>query len=156
MVRGNFHLTKDDAIIMSPFTVLNYPLWADIAVRTARILGYAFAALTGVGALVFTPQSVTPATVIIVGSMAIFGCVCFVASIWQKYVWEWVSLFFLTGGIAVYVVGMWLQVGGNHKYVASASIFSMLVMLLVVRLVDLTVYWMQNVKAAQLSKEIMQ
>lgn len=141
---------------MSPFAVQNYPLWAVIAVRISRISGYVFAVLTGVGAVVFTPASVTPATYVIVGSLAFFGFVCLIGAIWQKYVWEWVSLFFLTGGISAYVVGMWLQVAGNHKYVASASIFTMLVMLLIVRLIDLTVYWLKNVRAAQLSKEIVQ
>lgn len=147
---------KGNIISMSPFAIQNYPLWAVIAVRTARILGYACAVATGIGAVVFTPSSVTPATYVIVGSLAFFGLVCLIGAVWQKYVWEWVSLFFLTGGISVYVVGMWLQVAGNHRFVASASIFTMLVMLLVVRLIDLTVYWVKNVKAAKLSKEIIQ
>lgn len=141
---------------MSPFAVQNYPLWAVIAVRTARILGYAFAALTGIAAILITPNSVTPATYVIVGSLAIFGFVCLVGAIWQKYVWEWISLFFLTGGITVYVVGVWLQAGTNPKVIAGASVFTMLVMLLIVRLIDLTVYWVKNVRAAALSQEILQ
>lgn len=137
-----------------PFAVQNYPQWAVLVTRTARILGYAFASLTGIAAVLFTPASITPATIVIISTMAFFGLVCLVGTLWQQYVVEWVALFFLTGGITVYVTGLWMGAVGNSKYVAVASIFTMLILLLVVRLVDLTVYWMKIVKVAAISKDL--
>jgi hypothetical protein len=135
-----------------PFAVQNYPKWAQVTVRTARILAYAFASLTGVAAVLFTPASINPSTVIIIATLAFFGLVCLVGTILQQYVWEWISLFFLSAGIAIYVAGLWVKALGDFKYVSGASIFTMLLLLLVVRIVDLTVYWLKNVRMAALSK----
>ena len=135
-----------------PFAVQNYPTWAVVATRTARILSYAFAALTGIAAVLFTPASITPSTIVIISTMAFFGLVCLVGTLWQKYVWEWVSLFFLSGGIAIYVTGLWIGSLTNTKYISAASVFTMLILLLVVRLIDLTVYWLKIVRVAAISK----
>jgi hypothetical protein len=135
-----------------PFAVQNYPKWAQIAARTARILSYAFATLTGVAAVLFTPASITPQTIVIISTLAFFGLVCLVGTLWQQYVVEWISLFFLAGGISIYVAGLWMKALTDVKYISAASIFTMLVLLLVVRLVDLTVYWLKNVKMATISK----
>jgi hypothetical protein len=137
-----------------PFAVQNYPKWAVIAVRTARILSYAFASLTGVAVVLFTPASITPSTIVIISTLAIFGLVCLIATLWQQYVWEWISLYFLAAGISVYVVGLWVKALGDVKYISAASIFTMLLFLLVVRIVDLTVYWLKNVKMAALSRDL--
>jgi hypothetical protein len=118
------------------------------------MLSYAFATLTGIAAVVFTPASVTPQTVVIISTMAIFGLVCLVGTTIQKYVVEWISLFFLTAGISVYVAGLWVGALSSTKYIAAASLFTMLVLLLVVRLIDLTVYWLKVVKVAVIQKEI--
>lgn len=137
-----------------PFAVQNYPKWAQIAARTARILSYAFASLTGVAAVLFTPASITPSTIIIISTLAFFGLVCLVGTLWQQYVVEWISLFFLAAGIAVYVTGLWVKALGDVKYISTASIFTMLLLLLVIRIVDLTVYWLKNVKMAAISRGI--
>lgn len=137
-----------------PFAVQNYPAWAVAWVRVARILSYAFASLTGIAAVLFTPASITPQTIIIISTMALFGLVCLIGTLVQKYVVEWISLFFLSGGISIYVAGLWIKALEDLKYVSAASIFTMLVLLLVVRLVDLTVYWLKVVKVAVLSKEM--
>jgi hypothetical protein len=125
-----------------------------VVVRIARILGYAFAALTGIAAILFTPASITPATIIIIATMAIFGLVCLVGTLWQQYVVEWISLFFLAGGMSVYVGGLWIGALSNSKYITIASVMTMLIMLLIVRLVDLTVYWLKIVKVAVISKDM--
>jgi hypothetical protein len=135
-----------------PFAVQNYPQWAVVAVRTARILAYAFATLTGVAAVLFTPSSITPSRIAIIATMAVFGLVCLVGTLLQKYVIEWISLFFLAGGITVYVAGLWIGALTNIRYVTIASVLSMLVLLLIVRLIDLTVYWLKNVRIAVLSR----
>ena len=135
-----------------PFAVQNYPTWAVVATRTARILSYAFAALTGIAAVLFTPSSITPSTIVIISTMAVFGLVCLIGTLWQKYVWEWISLFFLSAGISVYVAGLWAGAMMNPKFVSAASVFTMLILLLVVRLVDLTVYWLKIVRVAAISK----
>lgn len=135
-----------------PFAVQNYPTWAQITVRTARILAYAFASMTGIAAVLFTPASITPQTIVIISTMALFGLVCLVGTLWQQYVVEWVSLFFLVAGIVVYVTGLWIKSVGDTKYISASSFMTMLVFLLVVRLIDLTVYWLKNVKMAAISK----
>jgi hypothetical protein len=61
-----------------PFAVQNYPKWAVVAVRTARILAYAFATLTGVAVVLFTPTSIKPSTIVIIATMAIFGTLCLI------------------------------------------------------------------------------
>jgi len=137
-----------------PFAIQNYPEWAVTWVRISRMLSYAFATITGVAAVVFTPASITPQTIVIISTMAIFGLVCLIGTTLQKYVVEWISLFFLTAGIVVYAAGLWVGALGNLKYVAAASLFTMLVLLLVVRLIDLTVYWLKIVKVAVIQKEL--
>lgn len=137
-----------------PFAVQHYPHWAVVLVRTLRILAYAFASLTGVAAVLFTPNSITPTTVLIIASMGFFGAVCLVGTLWQQYVVEWISLFFLAGGISIYVVGLWVGALSNTRYVTAASVLTMLILLLLVRIVDLTVYWLKMVKVAVISKEL--
>ena len=139
---------------MSPFVIHEYPKWAERAIRVARIMSYAFSALTGVAALLLTPNSLKPEMYIIVGSMAVFGLVCMVASITKRYVLEWVSLFFLTAGITTYVAAVWVSAIYNAKAIAGASIFTVLVLLMCIRLVDLTVFWLRNVRAAKLRLEL--
>jgi hypothetical protein len=65
---------------------------------------------------------------------------------------DWISLFFLAGGITVYVAGLWIGAMSNVRYVAIASVLTMLVLLLIVRLIDLTVYWLKNVRFAVISR----
>lgn len=137
-----------------PFAVQNYPSWAQITVRTARILAYAFASMTGIAAVLFTPASITPQTIVIISTMALFGLVCLVGTLLQQYVVEWISLFFLVAGIVVYVTGLWIKSVGDAKYISASSFMTMLVFLLVVRLIDLTVYWLKNVKIATISKDL--
>lgn len=139
---------------MSPFIIHEYPRWAEATVRAARIGSYAFSALTGFAALFLTPSSLKPETFIIVGSMALFGLICMVASILKMYVLEWVCLFFLAAGISTYVAAIWVLAVANPKSVAGASIFTVLVLLMLIRLVDLTVFWMRNVRAVKLRQEL--
>jgi hypothetical protein len=139
---------------MSPFVIHEYPKWAERTVRFARIASYGFCALTGLSAVFFTPNSLKAETYIIVGTMAVFGLICMVASITKRYVLEWVSLFFLTAGISTYVAAIWVSSIGNEKYVAGASIFTVLVLLMLIRVVDLTVFWLRNVRAAKLRLEL--
>lgn len=136
------------------FAIQNYPAWAVTWVRICRMLSYAFATITGGAAVVFTPASITPQTIVIISTMAIFGLVCLIGTTVQHYVVEWISLFFLSAGISVYVAGLWVSSFDNTKYIAAASLFTMLVLLLVVRLIDLTVYWLKIVRVAVIQKEI--
>lgn len=139
---------------MSPFIIHEYPRWAERAVRFIRILGYAFAANTGAGALIYTPASLKPEMYIIVGSMLVFGLVCLVSAIMKRYIVEWIALFFLTAGTSIYVAAVWVSAISNPKTTAGASIFSFLVCLMAIRIIDLTVYWRRNVKTAELQEEL--
>lgn len=132
--------------------VIDYPAWAEYTVWVTRSISYLFAALTGFAALVFTPASLRADTYVIVGSMLVFGLICLVASITRRYIVEWISLFFLTGGISIYVAAVWISTLQKPGSIAGASIFTVLVLLMVVRLIDLTVFWRNSVKAAKLSQ----
>lgn len=139
---------------MSPFIIHEYPKWAERTMRVLRISSYAFCTLTGVAAIFLTPSSLKAEMFVIVGSMALFGLVCTVASVMKRYVVEWVSLFFLAAGITSYVAAVWLSAMSNPKAIAGASIFTVLVLLMLIRLVDLTVFWMKNVRAVKLRQEL--
>lgn len=135
---------------MSPFVIHGYPKWADVTVWILRTLSYAFCMLTGAAAILFTPLSLKYETYPIVGSMLVFGLVCAVATAFKRFIIEWVSLFFLTAGISMYVAAVWVSALSNSKAVAGASIFTVLVILMLVRIVELTVFWQRNVRAAKL------
>lgn len=137
-----------------PFVIHEYPKWAEHTVRIMRIAAYAFACLTGLAVIILAPSKFTPDLYVIVSSMAVFGLICTVAAILKMYVLEWVSLFFLTAGILIYVATVWALVFVNIQYLASASIFMVLVLFMCIRLVDLTVFWLRNVRATKLQKEL--
>lgn len=132
-----------------------HPHWAAVTVRTARVLCYAMAVTAGVSAFLFTPMSLSiPGAFIIVASMVIFGLACLVGTLIQNYIVEWISLFFLTAGMSCYVISVWFNVWHAPARVAGTAVLSMLVLLLVIRVVDLTVYWWKNVRIARLVKDM--
>lgn len=132
-----------------------HPHWAAVTVRTARVLVYAMAVTAGVSAFLFSPRTLSvPGAIIIVSSMAIFGLACLVGTILQNYIIEWISLFFLTAGMSCYVITVWFSVWHSPARLAGTAVLSMLVLLLVIRVVDLTVYWWKNVRIARLVKDM--
>jgi len=139
---------------MSPFIVHGYPRWAEVTVWILRVSSYAFCTLTGLGAILFTPTSLKAEAYAIVGSMLVFGLVCMLATAWKRYVIEWVALFFLTAGTSMYVASVWVSAVGNTKVIAGASIFTVLVLLMLIRIVDLTVFWQKTVRAVKLQGAI--
>lgn len=139
---------------MSPFVIHGYPKWADITVWLLRTASYAFCTYTGAAALIFTPASIKPEAYAIVGSMLGFGLVCMVATLFKRYIIEWVSLFFLSAGISMYVASVWISAINNNKVIAGASIFTVLIILMLVRIVELTVFWQRNARAARLQQEL--
>lgn len=115
---------------------------------------YAAAATAGFGALFLTPPSLNPesaASAFWIGSsLLIFGGVCLIGALLQRWVIEWLSLYFLAGALGVYAVAVISQIlAGGVEKVALAGMMLMLFFSLLIRLIDLTVYWVKNVKAAQ-------
>lgn len=140
---------------MSPYTIHDYPAWAAFLVRVARTALYTCSVSTGACAIIFTPASLQKAGAgVIVGSMLIFGLVCLVGVLWQKYIIEWISLFFLSAGMSIYVAAVWISSINRPEVIAGASMFTMLVLFLIIRLIDLTVYWLRNFTAAKLNREM--
>lgn len=137
---------------MTTFAIHAYPKWAEVTVWILRTSSYAFCMYTGAAALLFTPLSIKPEAYAIVGSMLGFGLVCMVAAIFKRYIVEWVSLFFLAGGISMYVAAVWISAVNNNKVIAGASIFTVLLILMLIRIVELTVFWQRNVRAAKLQQ----
>ena len=139
---------------MSPYRITEYPHWAEVTVRTLRVLMYSMSVLTGVAAILFTPRSMTPAAWFIITAMLIFGLACLVGTLIQHYVIEWVSLFFLTAGLSLYVVSVWFTAFSAPTRIAGSAVLSMLIFALSIRLVDLTVYWLKNVRAAKIARDM--
>lgn len=119
---------------------------------------YGMAIVFGVGAILFTPVSLAHGpsvwTVVIVGSMLVFGFACLIGTLLKNYIVEWVSLFFLTAGLSSYVLTVWVSAVESPNKIAGSSMLTMLVLSLAIRLVDLTVYWLKNVKAAKLARDL--
>lgn len=126
-----------------------------MSVWGARILSYFFCALAGAAALFITPASLRPEMYIIVGSMLVFGLICMVATILKRYIVEWISMFFLAAGTSTYVTAVWISSISNPKALAGASVFTVLILLMVIRILDLTVYWRRNVRTAKVSVEVL-
>lgn len=139
---------------MSPYRISEYPHWADVTVRTLRVLMYSMSVLTGVAAFLFTPASMTVAAFFIVTLMLIFGLTCLVGTLIGNYIIEWVSLWFLTGGLSLYVLSVWATAFSQPTKIAGSSVLSMLILALMIRVVDLTVYWMKNVRAARIARDM--
>lgn len=140
---------------MSPYTIHDYPAWAALLVRVARSALYTCSMTAGIAAVAFTPEALNKnGAWAMVATMVIFGSVCLTGVLWQKYVIEWISLFFLTAGMSIYVAAIWVLTIGRPSAIAGASIFTMLVLFLLIRLIDLTVYWLKNFRAAKLNREM--
>ena len=134
--------------------ITEYPHWAEVTVRTLRVLMYSMSVLTGVAAFLFTPASMSMTAYAIVTLMLIFGLACLVGTLIGNYVVEWVSLFFLTGGLSLYVVSVWFTAFSAPTRLAGSAVLSMLIFALMIRVIDLTVYWLKNVRAARLAKDM--
>lgn len=115
---------------------------------------YSMSVLTGVAAFIFTPASMAVGAYIIVAAMLIFGLACLVATLIQHYIAEWVALWFLTGGLALYVVSVWATAFSAPTKLAGSFVLTMLILALTIRIVDLTVYWIKNVRAARIVRDL--
>lgn len=138
-----------------PYTVREHPHWAQVAIRTARVLAYASSVVSGVAAFLFSTIVVTsPTAFIMVCSMAVFGLACLVATLLLNYIIEWISLFFLCAGFSCYVISAWVAATTQPNRIAGTAALTMLLMFLSIRVIDLTVYWLKNVHVARLTKGI--
>lgn len=115
---------------------------------------YSFSVLTGVAALLFTPPSMSVAAYLIVTLMLVFGLACLVGTLLLNYIIEWVSLWFLTGGLSLYVISVWATALAAPTKIAGSSVLSMLIIALMIRTIDLTVYWLKNVRAARIARDM--
>lgn len=139
---------------MSPYRISEYPHWAEITVRTLRVLMYSMSVLTGVAAFFFTPNSMSPIAFLIVTLMLVFGLACLVGTLIMNYIVEWISLFFLTGGLSFYVLSVWFTALSTPTRLAGSFVLSMLILALTIRIIDLTVYWVKNVRAARIARDM--
>ena len=139
---------------VSPYRIQDYPHWAEVTVRTLRVLMYSFSVLTGVAAFFFPSSSMSPVGLVVVTLMLIFGLACLVGTLILNYVVEWISLFFLTGGLSFYVLSVWFSAIDKPTRLAGSFILSMLILALAIRIVDLTAYWVKNVKAARIARDM--
>lgn len=115
---------------------------------------YSMSVLTGVAAFIFTPASMAVGVYLIVGAMLLFGLACLVGTLIQNYIIEWVSLFFLTGGLSLYVLSVWFSAFNAPAKMAGSFVLTMLILALTIRIVDLTVYWTKNVRAARIVRDM--
>jgi hypothetical protein len=153
MVVGEF-LSKQLGTKLSPYRISEYPHWAEITVRTLRVLMYSMSVLTGIAAFFFTSTSMTPVVYVIVGAMLVFGLACLVGTLIMNYIVEWISLFFLTGGLSFYVLSVWFAAFSQPTKLAGSFVLTMLILALTIRIIDLTVYWIKNVRAARIVRDM--
>lgn len=144
---------------MSPYRIHTYPKWADILVRVLRLLQYGSSVLAG-AAIILVPSPSINITAHTMNSvlgivLLVAGLLCLVGAALQRWVWEWVSLFFVTGAIGVYSVVICSGAFTNPTRLAGAGAILMLFFLLATRAVDLTVYWVKNVRTARI-KQVME
>jgi hypothetical protein len=153
--RGLFSSTELGTKHLMPYTMREHPHWAQVAVRTCRVLAYASAVVCGVAAFLFSTSTLTtPAAYIMVCSMALFGLICLVGTLMLNYILEWISLFFLCAGLSCYVISAWFLAASSPNRVAGTAALTMLLLFLCIRVIDLTVYWLKNVKVARMAKGI--
>lgn len=91
---------------------------------------------------------------VIITLMLVFGLACLVGTLLANYIVEWVSLWFLTGGLALYVVSVWATALEHPTKLAGSFVLTMLILALTIRIVDLTVYWLKNVRAARIVRDM--
>jgi len=139
-----------------PYTMQSHPHWAQVAVRTCRVLAYAASTVAGLAVFIFSTPALAsnPAVYVIAGSMMLFGLICLVGTLMLNYIVEWISLFFLCAGLSYYVASVWITVFGAPSKIAGTSALTMLVLFLAIRAIDLTVYWLKNVRVAQMAKDL--
>jgi len=128
-------------------------------VRVLRLFQYGGAMLCGAGLILLPSPAVSSATSLALnGAMGIVllvaGTVCLIGSALQRWVWEWVSLFFVSGAIGVYTVIICAAALHNPARIAGAGALLILFFALTIRLVDLTVYWIKNVRTAKIKQVI--
>lgn len=145
---------------MSPHRLQNSPPWANLLIRLFRFGIYACAGLAGVGVLVASTPSTGKLFPHIVSvamgiTLLVFGLLCLVGTSLQKWVLEWVALWFLSGAILVYTVALWTAATGQLTRLAGASAISMLLLFMLIRCIELSVYWLQNVRVAQLKQAVL-
>lgn len=138
---------------MSPYVLHDYPKWVEVLIRLARTLMYACPVIAGIGAAFFTQSPLLQGFMLSVGLTALtFGSICLIGTVTQRFIVEWISLFFLTGAITIYVLSVWFAVASQPSRIGQAGVVSMLVFALLIRLLELTIFWRMNVKAAKLQQ----
>lgn len=138
-----------------PYTkVSEYPHWAEVTLITLRVLMYSMSVLTGVAAFFFPSKSMSVVGLIVVSVMLVFGLACLVATLIRNYVAEWIALWFLTGGMSFYVLSVWFSAFSQPTRLAGTFVLTMLILALMIRITDLTVYWIKNVRAAHIARDM--
>lgn len=126
-------------------------------VRVARLLQYGGAILAGAALILVSSPSVNKVSsgelnALLGCVLLVSGTVCLIGSSLQRWIWEWVSLFFVAGCIGVYTVALCTAAFHDSARIAGAGAILMLFFALTIRLVDLTVYWIKNVRTAKIKK----
>lgn len=139
---------------MSPYRISEYPHWAEIVLRTLRVLMYSMSVLTGVAAFLFPSSSMTAIGAAVVTFMLICGLGCLVGTMLMNWMIEWISLWFLTGSMSFYVLSVWFSAFAQPTRLAGTFVLTMLILSLMIRITDLTVYWVKNVRAARIARDM--
>lgn len=135
------------------------PPWAQKLIRSLRLGTYAFASVAGAGVILASTPSASSLfpqimTNVMGFTLFVFGLLCLLGVLMQRWVMEWISLFFLTAAILVYTVAIWVGSVGHLAKLAGAGAIAMLLAFLLIRIVELTVYWIQNVRVAKIKQEL--
>lgn len=118
------------------------PAWARWILYVLRGLLYVFALLMSVGAIWFTPETVSarmPALITDLWGMIalVGGALCLGGSLWARYRFELTGLPLLVGATIIYAVTIWDIYTDQDTRLAQASAVSALFVSFTIRWVDL-------------------
>jgi hypothetical protein len=127
--------------------------------RVIRLLQYGSAVMAGAALVLVSSPSVNSVSTIALNNvlgcvLLVAGTICLIGAAMQRWIWEWVALFFVSGAIGVYTVAICAAAVGNNARLAGAGAILMLFFALAIRLVDLTVYWIKNVRTAKIKRNM--
>lgn len=140
-----------------PYTLA--PPWAHRTLYAVRTGAYTSGFVAGLGALVFTPTSISDALSVGVtdtwGVMAMAGAVlALYGSMRERYRWEAAGLPLLGAGMLVYAYTVWSLIPDVPTRLAQAGTISMALLLLLIRMIDLLLVWLRALRDARDQKTL--
>lgn len=120
------------------------PLWLHRLLISLRLVFYAFAAVSGFGALFLTPTSLSSTITSYItkawgGTVLLFALIAIVGVVLEQYRLEFVALPFIVAGVVIYAFTIWFNVPETPSRLAQAGALSALAIVTLIRNIDLLI-----------------